>query len=182
MKTYYTLITLLLCALVITGCKNNDPYFSDETIIVSNQPAISIYKTNGDYFNYVFVGTDSLNEIVMIPDYTSSSPFITTDKNGKVSYNQRWKLKSGYIVCKEMKPTNIAFTNITFQELIDYTNASGGITPPVSWYKNRIVDKAPFTQYYQLTGIGKEYNEFSLGQLNKLVEEGKIETLFKKMK
>ena len=181
MMTMTFLLAVFAILIIFVDCNKDELYYSDESIIVNSEPSISIYKTNGDYFHYVYVGIDSIDNITMSPAYTSNSPFINIDKNGNITYTQRWKLKSGYIVCKEMEYNNMAFTNITFQELIEYTDKNGGDIP-ANWFKSRIIDKEPFTEYYWLGGLNHQTQEFTLGQINKMIENGTIETVFTKIK
>lgn len=182
MKTISFLLSFMSIPFIFLSCKNDDISFANENTIVSNQPEISIYKTKNDYFNYLYVGVDSVNNITMIPSYSSTDSRISVDNKGKVTYTQRWRLKSGYIVCKEMSYGNMAFTNITFQELIEYSDSNGGKSPESNWFQSRIIDKNPFTEYYWLKGLNEPYKEFTLGQINEMILSGTIETVFKKIK
>lgn len=181
MKTISFLLAVFVIPIIFVSCNKDELDYADESIIINSEPDISIYKTNGDYFQFVYIGIDSIENITMSPAYTAISPFINIDKNGNVIYTQRWKLKTGYIVCKEMRYKDMAFTNITFQELIEYTNNNGGDIPD-NWFKTRIIDKNPFTEYYWFDGLNHQTQEFTLGQINKMIETGTIETVFKKIK
>lgn len=174
-------MAVFVIPLIIVSCNKDELDYADESIVVDNVPAVSIYKTNGDYFNYIYVGIDSIENITMYPAYNSSDPRISIDSHGSVTYNQRWKLKSGYTVCKEMRFDDMAFTNITFHELIEYTDKNGS-SVPVSWFKSRIIDKNPFIEYYWLGGLNHQTQEFTLGQINKMIENGTLETVFTKIK
>lgn len=181
MKTISIILTFLSLPFIFLGCKNDELDFANENIVIDNQPSISVYKTKNNYFDYVYIGVDSIGNITMTPSYSSTdSRFIVNDK-GKVTYTQRWRLKSGYIVCKEMNYDKMAFTNITFQELVEHTD-SIGFDAPISWFQSRIIDRDPFTEYYWLGGLNKPNQDFTLGQINNMIENGTIETLFKKIK
>ncbi|GAB1415026.1 hypothetical protein MASR2M117_04320 [Paludibacter sp.] len=140
---------------------------------------MAIYKTNSDYFKYIYVGIDSSENITSMPIYHSNSPFIITDKKGNVTYTQRWKLKQGFIASKEMS-YSIAFTNITFKELVEYVDKNGGDIPG-SWFKSRIIDNNPFKNYYYTNG--EYYSKgLTLGEINDMIENGTLEIVFKKVK
>lgn len=181
MKTLKLLLTIFSIPIFFVSCTKDELAYADESIVIDNVPAISIYKTKSDYFNYIYVGIDSIENITMSPSYNSNDPRISIDSYGKVTYNQRWKLKSGYIVCKEMHFRDMAFTNITFQELIEFTDKHGPDIP-VSWFKSRIIDKDPFIEYYWLGGLFNPRREFTLGQINKMIENGTLETVFTRFK
>ena len=174
--TIFFLITFFL----FSNCNKNKIEFADENIKVNNEPpGLAIYKTNSDYFDYVTILLDSNNNIVMTPAYNSNDTRITFDENGKVIYKLRWRLKSGYIVCKEMSFERI-FTNITFQELIEYVDENGNDIPDI-WFEQRIIDKNPFIEFYYLQGEFPA-QEFTLGDINKMIEEETLETIFTKIK
>jgi hypothetical protein len=181
MKTISFILTFLSLPFIFLSCKNDDLGFANENTVIDNQPSISIYKTKNNYFDYVHVGVDSVGNITMTPSYTSTDSRIIVNNKGKVTYTQRWRLKSGYIVSKEMSYDKIAFTNITFQELVKHTDSVGGDIPK-SWFQARIIDSNPFVEYYLLSGLNKTNQEFTLGQINKMIENGTIETVFKKIK
>jgi hypothetical protein len=181
MKTITFLLAVFTISIIFVSCNKDELDYTDESIIVNSEPSISIYKTKGEYFNYIYVGIDSVENITMSPSYNSNDPCIRIDSHGKVTYNQRWKLKSGYTVCKEMRFNDMAFTNITFQEVIEYTDKNGPDIPD-AWFKSRIIDKDPFTEYYWLGGLNKPIKEFTLGQINDMIEKGTIETVFTKIK
>ncbi|GAB1415027.1 hypothetical protein MASR2M117_04330 [Paludibacter sp.] len=184
MKTRIFILTFLSFFIIFLSCNNDELNFADENIVIDNLPAISVYKTKKNYFDYVYVGIDSVDNLTMIPAHTSTDSRIFVDAKGKVTYTLRWRLKSGYIVCKEMHYKDMAFTNITFQELIDVTDSNGGKSPESSWFKSRIIDRDPFTEYYWSGTLtyGSSYKEFTLGQINDMLENGTIETVLKKIK
>lgn len=181
MKTIHFSLLIFSISIIMGGCKKDKMDYADESIVIDNIPAISIYKTKADYFQYIYVGIDSNENITMSPSYNSNDPRISIDSHGKVTYNRRWKLKSGYIVCKEMRFDDMAFTNITFQELIDYSDNNDPSIPD-SWFQTRIIDKDPFEEYYGLSGLSQQTQEFTLGQINKMIEDGTLETVFTKIK
>ena len=180
MKPLKLLIAVLVIPIIFCSCKKESLDIDNENIILRlDPPGVAIYKSNGDYFKYVYVGIDSSKNITNTPAYNSNSPFIVTDNSGNVTYTQRWKLKHGFIASKEMT-YSIAFTNVTFQEQVEYVDKNGGDIP-VSWFNSRIIDKNPFTDYYY-SKAGYPAKEITLGELNKMIENGSLETVFTKIK
>ncbi|MCF8357478.1 MAG: hypothetical protein K9H26_01880 [Prolixibacteraceae bacterium] len=165
--------------LLITACEKDTPPFANEDITISSSmPGFAVYKTKGDYFNYITVKMDIKDTLTMIPAYNANDPRVTVTEDNVV-YNLRWYLRSGYTVCREMDINRI-FTNITFKELIDHVDSIGGIVPPDEWFKYRIIDKHPFTEFYDLKkNTGRD---FTLGEINQMAENGTLETYFTKLK
>lgn len=173
-------IILFLC-LIGVGCKKDEIQYADENIEISTYPGFSIYKTTSDYFNFVSTQILSDGRIIGIPDYTINNPSIKVDANGKVSPNFRWRLKNGYIIDKATS-VNIVFTNITFQEYVNYNTTHGVGCWPDSLIRARIVDKTPFTEFYYHDGLNKTPKTYTLGEINHLIESDSIETICTKLK
>ncbi|MEI7501254.1 MAG: hypothetical protein WCK84_12515 [Bacteroidota bacterium] len=180
MKGKSLILAVLIIAIILACCKKEKTEPNNQNIVLTTEtPGFSIYKTKADYFNCVFVGIDSNENITMTPAYNSNSPFILKDENGNIFYTQRWKLNQGYIVSKEMS-FPIAFTSITFQELVEYTDKNGGDIP-ISWFNSRIVDKNPFTEFYYTKNLNPP-REITLGEINKMIEDGTLETVFTRIR
>ncbi len=175
MKKYILTIVYFIMVLLFSNCNKEEIEYADENIVISRQPTgFSVYKTNKDYFNYIAIGFDG-NIVTMYPDYDLNSPRITIEEDGSITYNLRWRLKSGYIVGKGINIDRV-FTDITFQELIEQDDISS------SWFKQRIIDEEPFTEYYWLGGLNLPNKEFTLGEINEMCEDGTLETVFVKLK
>ena len=182
MKKYLLSSLLLIIVILLANCKKSNIDYYDESKIVNNTPGLSIYKTNGDYIDFIHFQLDSNNIITMSPCYKpTNSSRIIIDKDGNVHQNFRYKLKSGYIVSNNAN-ISYTYTDITFQEYFDITNESGEWYIPNSLLKQRIVDRNPFTEYYYLNGLNGNYREFTLGEINDLAEEGNLESVFTKLK
>ncbi|MCF8357361.1 MAG: hypothetical protein K9H26_01295 [Prolixibacteraceae bacterium] len=166
--------------LLITACEKDTPPFADEDITISSSmPGFAVYKTKGDYFNYIAVYLDSNENIAICPVYNENSIHIIKDKDNKIQYTERWKLKSGYIVDREMIFIN-SFTDVTFQEQIEYIKDNSDNFNADLYYKPRIIDKNPFVEYYHISeGLGRD---FTLGEINQMAENGTLETYFTKLK
>lgn len=181
MKTKILLMLLLIAStLVIVSCEKDKIEFADENIIVNNEPSLSVYKTNNDYFNYINVSIDTFGNVTSYPVYYKNSMHIANGEDGKYKYTQRWQLQSGYIIDKEIE-YNDAFTDVTFSEQIEYEeNNSSNVTG--NWYQQRIIDTNPFKEYYWLGGLNDELQEFTLYEINEMIEKGTLETVFTKIK
>jgi len=181
MKNYLLTISLLSIVLLLTNCKKEKIEYADENIIVNNEPSLSVYKTNGDYFNYISIGIDSVENVTQSPAYCNKNDPRITYQNGRKGYIFRWRLKSGYIVDCEWK-YNKVFTSITITEFIKYADNHNICAMPDSILIKRIIDTTPFKEYYWLEGLNGEYQEFTLGDINEMIEKGTLETVFKKIK
>jgi hypothetical protein len=174
-------IIFLLLSLMGAGCKKDEIQYADESLEISGEPGFSIYKTNGDYFNFVSVIVVSDEHLAAVPGYTLNDPSIKVDANGKVSPNFRWRLKNGYIIAKGTD-VNSVFTNITFQEYVDYNTAHGVACWPDNLIRAKIIDRSPFTEFYHHDGWNKPSKTYTLGEINKMIEAGTLETTFEKLK
>ena len=138
-------------------------------------------KTVGDYFNNISVEILSSGQLNAIPDYTLASPSIKIGANGAITPNYRWRLKSGYII-DQGSNTNKVFTSITFQEYVEYNEKNQVAGWPSNLIEPRIIDKNPFMEFYYYDGLNKAEKLYTLGEINKMIEDGTLETVFKKLK
>ena len=173
---------VLLLMFIGAGCQKDEIEYADEDIVVDNQPEIDIYKLKGDYINYIGLQLLPDGRLNGDPAYILGDPLIKVSDNGKIEQNFRWRLKSGYIVSVNDKFTNFVFTDITFQEFVDYNTKRNVAYWPDELIKPRIIDKNPFSEFYSLIGFGKPVRTFTLGELNKMIEDGTLETVFTKIK
>lgn len=180
-KILKLLLAVLLLFFLGASCQKDDFEYADESIEVYNSPGIAIYKTRGDYFNLVVVKVDSINNITMTPGYIKSDPRVLISENENITFSNRWRLKSGFVVAKEVS-INYSFTNITLKEFVDYTTKynSGAWTDEM--ILPRIIDRDPFLIYYHMSGIKQGEKKFTLGELNDMIEDGTIEEQFTKLK
>jgi len=171
---------ILILLFLSTGCGKDEFEYADESIVVDNHPGVSVYKTKGDYLNYIVVDTDSLGNISGLPDFTYSSGAVGIRNNGKVYFKNRYVLKSGYIV--GFLYTDHAFTNITLKEYVEYNEENGVTVWPISLIYPRIIDRDPFTEFYYMGCLSCPHKEFTLGEINEMLENGTIEEHFTKLK
>lgn len=176
-------LSAVFLLLLFTGasCQKDEIEYADESVVVDNQPGISIYKTSEDYFNYVSIKLTLEGQPNAIPSYHIGDPRITVNKNGSIKPNFRWRLKSGFIVDKETYMDEI-FTNITIQEYVNYNTENGVAGWPDELILPRIIDKKPFTEFYFSGVLNGPVIEFTLGEINEMIENGTIEQRFTRLK
>ena len=164
-----------------TGCQKDDIEIADGSIEISSSPGISIYKTRGNYFNNVSIKIDSTNHVTMDFGYTKNDSRISISNDGKTTFTNRWYLKSGFIVAKEIY-IDQSFTNISIGEYVNYTSKynSGAWTDEL--LLARIIDRDPFLSFYHFDGVYQMEMKFTLGELNQMIENGTIEDYFTKLK
>jgi hypothetical protein len=173
---------VLLFLILGASCQKDEFEYADESIEIYNSPGIAVYKTRSDYINYIAVRIDTLNKISPIPGYTKNDPRVLITKDGKATFSSRWRLKSGYIVTNEMY-INYSFSNISIGEYIDVISDNNGSN---IWTGDmimpRIIDKDPFLSFYYLDGINQPEKKFTLGEINKMIEDETLEAVFNKLK
>ncbi len=173
---------VLLLMFIGAGCQKDEIEYADEDMVVDNEPGIDIFKLKGDYINYIGLQLLPDGRLNAIPAFILGDPRIKVSDNGKIEQNFRWRLKSGYIVSKNDNYNNFVFTDITIQEYVDYNTKNGVGCWPDELIKSRIIDKNPFSEFYYLDGFNKTERTFTLGELNKMIEDGTLETVFTKLK
>jgi hypothetical protein len=175
MKKTFIIINLFLALVFLTNCVE----YADEDIVVNGaESGLSLYKTKKDYYNYITIRLDSNDVITMSPSYNIDDPRISY-KNGKVEYKLHWRLKNDYILSEEMQ-SDLVFTDITFQELVEYIEKNGG-NIPIEWFTERIIDKNPFLEFYYLKNELRSKN-FTIKEINEMIENKTIEDYFNKTK
>ena len=182
-KFLKTGIFVLLFIFIGTGesCKKDEWVLADENIEINSYPEIIIYKTKKDYINYVDIQMTDDGRINAIPSYNLNDPRISTDKNGYPKQNFRYRLKSGYVLDNNAS-LNEAFTNITIKEYVNWNTENGVAVWPNSLIEPRIIDKNPFAEFFILDGSKKGGKMYSIGELNDLIENQTLETVFTRLK
>ncbi len=188
---------ILLFAFIGASCQKDEIEYADESMVVeigSADPGWGIYKTKGNYFNYISFKLLDDGRLNATPGYTikdvgipyEENPLasyrLKRDKNGKIVSNYRWRLKGGYILDHEASLKHGVFTDISFQEFVDYTEKHNTGSWPDELLKPRIIDKDPFENFYYLSRYGRSPVVLTVGEINKMIEEGTLETVFKKLK
>ena len=190
---------ILLFAFTGASCHKDEIEYADENIVFTVGgcypcPGLCVYKTKGDYFNYISFQLLDDGRLNAKPAYTLKDvgspvegnlpigPRLKRDKKGKIVSNSRWRLKGGYILDLEASLKHGVFTDITFQEFVDYTEKHNTGSWPDELLKPRIIDKEPFKEFYYLSRNGLPAIDLTVGEINKMIEEGTLETVFKKLK
>lgn len=171
---------IMLFALMEAGCKKDEIEYADENIELSSFPAISIYKTNKDYRDKLYIGLDSEGNISQTPLFGNDPNVVKKNSNGDYVLLKRYLLKSGYI-CEDIY-IDVAFTDITITEMVLSCEKNDTKYWSTERYKSRIIDKDPFSEFYYLEGINKPEKKFTLREINKMIESGTLETVFTKLK
>jgi len=175
---------LKLCSVVLlflflgASCQKDEIEYADESIQVSSYPGFCIYKTRNNYIYNIEVGIDSTGNVGWTPIYSYSSNAVNVE-NGIVSLKYRYLLKSGYIL--DFTGFNVAFTDITIKEMCEKYQEFGSDY----WsgkMQSRIIDKDPYTEYYQIGTLKMPERIFTLGEINKMIESGTLEPVFTKLK
>ena len=180
-STIFKLCPIVLIFLFMgASCQKDEIEYADESISISSWPAISVYKTKGDYFSNITVGIDDKKAISSYPDYNVKSDNVLVNKNGEYNFKYKWLLKSGYIVVQG-GDFNCAVTNISLTEYINF-NEPFKTNWDTVMLAARIIDKNPFTEFYYLNGTNKPHVIFTIGEINDMIENGTIEEQFTKLK
>ena len=170
----------LLLLLLGANCQKDEMEYADESITVSSWPALSVYKTQIEYFNRIVVGINDKNKINSYPDYNTKSDNVIINKKGEYSYKYKWLLNSGYVVVQG-GDFNSAVTDVTLTEYINF-NEPFKTNWDTAMLAARIIDEDPFTEVYVYDGVNKTPKTFTLGEINEMVEKGTLETVFTKLK
>lgn len=180
-STIFRLSPVVLLFLFLgASCQKDEIEYADESISISSWPAISVYKTKGDYFNNITVGLNDKKGISSYPDYNEKSDNVFVNEKGEYNFKYKWLLKSGYIVVQG-GDFNCAVTDISLTEYINF-NEPFKTNWDTVMLAARIIDKNPFTEFYFLNGVNKTPKTYSLGEINKMIENDTLETVFTKLK
>ena len=171
---------VLFFALMGAGCKKDEIQYADESIEISSLPGISIYKTNKDYRDKLSIGLDNEGNISRTPLFGNDPNVVKKNSNGDYVLLRRYLLKSGYI-CEDIY-LDEAFTDITITEMVLSFEKNDTKYWSTERYKSRVIDKDPFSEFYYLDGINKPEKKITLGEINKMIESGTLETVFTKLK
>ncbi len=172
---------VLLLLFIGTSCQKNELEYADESIVLSTYPYLSVYKTKGNYINYIALQLTDDDSLNAVPGLIPGDPRITTDPSGNYTQNFRWQLKSGYVVVRDGSFRDI-FTDITIREYVNYNIKNNTGCWPHELIRPRIIDKDPYVEYYHFNGKNKPEQDFTIGEINAMIENGTIEELFTRFK
>ena len=177
---------VLLVLFIGAGCQKDKIEYADESIVVSNRsPGLSIYKTRGDYLDKIVVQVSKDGDIISLPSLKiEDDPNYEIDRNGNIKANYRRLLKNGYIVGGGRLLN--AYTDITFNEYVAYNKEHNVAVWPVELVKPRIIDYNPYIEFYGSVCHGIDIDcsvqEFTLGEIYEMLENGTIEEHFTRYK
>ena len=159
------LLLLIVNMLACRGSKesSNIPVFAPPTATLQdrypvdkNAPPAIIYKTTGDFYDYVPVIMN--NDRTEIISYPAPSVIYYAGKLAKPL-----KLKNGYLFDNRGINQNVAFLSYTYEEYGKLEK-----TPDLSELTTRIKEKYPLLEMYNC-GARKQYND-DINNLNKLID------------
>jgi len=161
-------VFILLFALMGAGCKP-----------VPTSPGISIYKTNGDYYDLVTIGMKG-NKIFR-SSYTSELYKFDYTGNDTV-YKMRARLIDGYVLDRESSSEYDVFLSLTFKEYMR-KETKYGYLPDDSVYKY-IIDKNPYTEYYRekISEMSEGFSISDTAVINELIRKGELHKYFNREK
>lgn len=111
-----------------------------------------------------------------------NNPNYEIDNNGNIKANYRRILKNGYIVGGGHLLG--VFTDITFKEYVAYNQKYGVAAWPLELVEPRIIDRDPYIEYYASVCHGSDcpVQEYTLGEIYEMLENGTIEEHFTRYK
>lgn len=149
-------------------------------------PGLCVYKTKGDYFNYVSITMED-GRIIFMPDYYNSARN-SIDSRLEITetdtiYTGRFKLINGYIISEETTKNSV-FVDFTFAEYlrydIEHPGDDGGITRDV--LLDNILDDDPFLELFYDSNRPRKYGLSDTSLVNQIIRDGELEKYFDRLK
>lgn len=177
------LLKLYVCFLILLIGNGCDLLGSED-----QYPGVSIYKTNGDYFNLVDIGMkgDQIYRSNKFWNSRSNSYHFIEFKNNDTVYTQRYRLDNGYILDGEADERYDVFLNMTHKEylkreMLNHGSGLGAYVPNDTLHKY-VLDKDPYIVFYRnRTEVKRFYIRDSL-EIKEIVKNGEIDKYFEKIK
>ena len=162
-------VFVLLFALMGAGCKP-----------VPTSPGISIYKTQGDYYDLVTIGMkgDKIFRTYHLIDDQGRFNYTSND----TVYKRRARLINGYVLDTESSNEYDVFLSLTFKEYMR-KETKYGYLPHDSVYKY-IIDKNPYTEYYRekISEMSEGFSISDTAVINELIRKGELQKYFNREK
>jgi len=167
---------LVLFSIVITNC--------DLIKMEANYPGISIYKTNGDYFNMVDMGMKG-DRIVRYEGLHGAPYKLTISKDDTV-YNRRVYLDDGYVLDTEADERYDVFLNLSFKEYFIMEEKFETLLILKDTLRKYILDKDPYVEFYRETIFHQKFSSLNImndtAEINNIIRNGEIEKYFERIK
>ena len=161
------------------SCQKDEIEYADEGIEIASHPGISIYKSKSTYKDKLAVCIDKEGNITCTPLFGNDPNIVNKSKDGEFKLIRRHFLKSGYVL--EDIYLDYAFTNITVNEMVETFSKFGAEYWSLERYSGRIIDRDPFFEFYHTNGTGLP-ELITIGEINDMIENGTLETVFVKLK
>ncbi|MFO7851913.1 MAG: hypothetical protein R6X28_05575 [Bacteroidales bacterium] len=160
--------------------------FSCEKGPATTAPGFAVYKTKGDYFYNVSVGTNEKGELYHYPAFYNPRYNSISDGRIKITeddtiYIFRARLIDGYIFGGEIGENSI-FLDFTFKEYINYeidNNCSG---VPLEILSEHILDADPFLELYLDPNMPRKYEMSDTALINQMIRDNELGKYFEKIK
>lgn len=172
---YHLLILnlLLFCAVTLwQGCKEDFKYPAPTNRLV-------IYKTKSDYFNNVQINLKD-GKVYYKPSYWGK---MDSDSSGTPYYRSRVKLHQGYILgTEEGYPYTVFLSYIIKDYYRMETDPVSPTIPTIQELTEHIIDRDPFSEFYIDLDTPPYFQVSDSTMLNQIIDEGKLQKFFKKVK
>ncbi len=147
-------------------------------------PGISIYKTNGDYFDLVDIGMKG-DDIFRTNGYHDNSSRLIFTENDTI-YTRRLRLFNGYILDTEADERYDVFLKFTFKEYFLEEEKYDEKLVPDDILRAHILDKNPYVEYYRETTYPKKFLPLDIvkdsAEINNIIRNGELEKYFERIK
>ncbi len=177
MKAILKIIVICGIIVIVFGCEKGPE---------ATAPGFAVYKTKGDYFHNVSVGTNEKGELYHYPAFYNPRYNSIVDTRIKIteddtSYTLRARLIDGYILGGEIGETSI-FLDFTFKEYINYeiNNNCSGV--PLEVLSEHILDADPFFELYLDQNRPRKYEISDTPLINQMIRDNELEKYFEKIK
>jgi len=203
MRTYFCLLTALIIAAGVTGCKCPKKVTQQEQAtkrlseVKQEQPQERRTTRDTDADEVKFSETSRMGSSFALPNviiYKTKSDYIRNvpvglneERTAIISYPGKTDLRGrdperlefGFLLDRRGINTNVAFLKYTYDEYLQLSEI-----PPITELFNLIIDADPLIEMYNC-GKASEFRQGEVAeQLNDMLRknEGKPENVFKKMK
>ena len=175
--TLFKLLSVLLFtfSLLCFSCEKSGEYDA--------APGISVYKTNGDYYELVTVGMkgdDIFRTWGFFLDFGKPiCNLLVTDTD--TIYKSRKKLVNGYVLDREADERYDVFLSLSFKEYLKMEQRYNTFTIPDDTLKKYILDKDPYTEFYRNKTNVKDFQISDSLEINRIIENDSLDYYFKKV-